>query len=54
MPSRIKKMLSFIWKKMASSLVVAAGDGFFGEIQFMIAAFFSFFVVLWLLIAWIF
>ena len=33
---------------------VAAGDGFIGEIQFMIAAFFSFFVVLWLLIAWIF
>ena len=32
----------------------AAGDGLIGEIQFMIAGFFSFFVVLWLLIAWIF
>lgn len=32
----------------------AAGDGFIGEIQFMLGGFFSFFVVLWLLIAWIF
>lgn len=32
----------------------AAGDGFIGEIQFMLAGFFSFFVVLWLMIAWIF
>ncbi len=33
---------------------IAAGDGFIGEIQFMLGGFFSFFVVLWLLIAWIF
>jgi len=32
----------------------AAGDGLIGEIQFMIAGFFSFFIVLWLMIAWIF
>lgn len=32
---------------------VAAGDGLLGEIQFMIGGFFSFFIVLWLLIAWI-
>ena len=32
----------------------AAGDGLIGEIQFMLAGFFSFFVVLWLMIAWIF
>lgn len=32
----------------------AAGDGFIGEIQFMLGGFFSFFVVLWLMIAWIF
>ena len=32
----------------------AAGDGLLGELQFMLAGFFSFFVVLWLLIAWIF
>jgi hypothetical protein len=33
---------------------VAAGDGFLGEIQFMLAAFFLFFLLLWLLTAWIF
>jgi len=33
---------------------VAAGDGLLGEIQFMLAAFFLFFVILWLLLAWVF
>lgn len=33
---------------------IAAGDGFLGEIQFMIAGFAGFFVVLWLLLAWVF
>lgn len=33
---------------------VAAGDGLLGELQFMLAGFFSFFLVLWLLLAWIF
>lgn len=33
---------------------VAAGDGFLGEIQFMLGAFFLFFLVAWLMIAWIF
>jgi len=33
---------------------VAAGDGLLGELQFMLSGFFSFFLVLWLLIAWIF
>lgn len=33
---------------------LAAGDGLLGEIQFMLGAFFSFFVIIWLLIAWIF
>lgn len=32
----------------------AAGDGLLGEIQYMLAGFFSFFAVMWLLIAWIF
>ncbi|WP_372778233.1 hypothetical protein [Litorivivens sp.] len=32
----------------------AAGDGLLGELQFMLAGFFSFFIVMWLLIAWIF
>ena len=33
---------------------VASGDGFIGEIQFILAAFFSFFMIIWLLVAWIF
>lgn len=33
---------------------VAAGDGLLGEIQFMLLGFFAFFLVLWLLIAWVF
>jgi len=33
---------------------VAAGEGLLGEIQFMIAGFFLFFVFFWLLIAWVF
>lgn len=33
---------------------IAAGDGLLGELQFMLVGFFVFFVVLWLLIAWIF
>lgn len=31
-----------------------SGDGLIGELQFMLAGFFSFFVILTLLIAWIF
>jgi hypothetical protein len=33
---------------------IAAGDGLIGEIQFMLVGFFVFFLVLWLLIAWVF
>ena len=33
---------------------IFAGDGIIGEIQFMIAGFFTFFVIFWFLIAWIF
>lgn len=33
---------------------IAAGDGLLGEIQFMLLGFFAFFLVLWLLIAWVF
>lgn len=35
-------------------MAIAAGEGLFGEIQFMLAGFAAFFVVLWFLIAWIF
>lgn len=33
---------------------VASGDGLLGEIQFVIPGFLVFFVILWLMIAWIF
>ena len=33
---------------------IAAGDGLLGEIQYMLLAFFAFFVIITLLIAWIF
>lgn len=33
---------------------IAAGDSLIGELQFMLAAFFLFFVIITLLIAWIF
>lgn len=35
-------------------MAIAAGDGLLGEIQFMLAAFGGFFVISWLMIAWIF
>lgn len=35
-------------------MAVVAGEGLVGEIQFMIPGFAAFFVVFWLLIAWIF
>lgn len=33
---------------------VVAGDGLLGELQFMLAGFFLFFAIFWLLIAWVF
>ncbi|NEX21578.1 hypothetical protein G3480_14875 [Thiorhodococcus mannitoliphagus] len=33
---------------------VVAGDGLIGELQFMLGSFFSFFLILTLLIAWVF
>ncbi|MCG8072777.1 MAG: hypothetical protein N0C86_12440 [Candidatus Thiodiazotropha taylori] len=35
-------------------LALFSGDGLIGEIQFMIPGFFLFFVLNWLLIAWVF
>mgnify|MGYP001826595721 FL=1 len=35
-------------------LAIVAGDGLIGELQFMLGAFFSFFAILALLIAWVF
>ena len=33
---------------------IAAGDGLIGELQFLLGGFFTFFLVLWFLIAWVF
>lgn len=33
---------------------VVAGDGLFGELQFMLGGFFAFFLIISLLIAWVF
>lgn len=35
-------------------MAIAAGDGLLGELQFMLLGFAGFFVVCWLMIAWIF
>lgn len=35
-------------------LALVAGDGLIGEIQFLIGAFFGFFLILTVLIAWVF
>lgn len=35
-------------------MALAAGEGLVGEIQFMLAAFGGFFLISWLMIAWIF
>lgn len=32
---------------------IFAGDGLIGEIQFMIGGFFGFFLILWLMLAWV-
>ncbi|MFT5660170.1 MAG: hypothetical protein ACI9TV_000810 [Sulfurimonas sp.] len=33
---------------------VVGGDGLIGEVQYMFAAFFTYFFIIWLLVAWIF
>ena len=33
---------------------IASGDGLIGELQFILGSFFLFFVIIWLLLAWIF
>jgi hypothetical protein len=35
-------------------LAIAAGDGLIGEVQYMIGGFFTFFIFIWLMLAWIF
>lgn len=35
-------------------MALAAGDGLIGELQFMLLAFAGFFIVCWVMVAWIF
>lgn len=35
-------------------LAVVSGDGLLGELQFILGGFFLFFVIFWLMIAWVF
>jgi hypothetical protein len=44
----------FVTLGVLAVMAIVAGEGLIGEIQFMIIGFAGFFLVLWLLIAWIF
>lgn len=44
----------FITVVLMVILAFASGDGLLGELQFVLAGFFLFFVIIWLLIAWAF
>lgn len=44
----------FITVAIMVVFAIASGDGLLGEIQFLLVAFFLFFIILWLLTAWIF
>jgi len=44
----------FVTTVLMIVLAIAAGDGLLGELQFMVGGFLTFFVVIWLMVAWIF
>ena len=44
----------FVTVALLIVFAIASGDGLLGELQFMLAGFFAFFVIIWLLLAWIF
>ena len=44
----------FVTLVLVTILTLVSGDGLLGEVQFVLAAFFLFFIVFWLMIAWIF
>ncbi len=44
----------FVTAALMVVFAIAAGDGLLGELQFMLGGFMGFFLVLWLMIAWIF
>ena len=44
----------FLTLVLVTILAIVSGDGLLGEVQFVVAAFFLFFIVFWFMIAWIF
>ena len=44
----------FVSLVLVTILAIVSGDGLLGEVQFVVAAFFLFFIVFWFMIAWIF
>ena len=44
----------FVSLVLVTVLAIVSGDGLLGEVQFVVVAFFLFFIVFWLMIAWIF
>lgn len=44
----------FVTTALLIVFAISAGDGLLGELQFVLGSFFTFFVIIWLMIAWIF
>lgn len=44
----------FVTMALLVVFAISSGDGLIGELQFVLGGFFSFFIVIWLMIAWIF
>jgi len=44
----------FITTILMIVLTLVAGDGLIGELQFILGGFFMFFIIIWLMFAWIF
>jgi len=44
----------FVTLILLTILTVVSGDGLLGEVQFVLIAFFVFFIIIWLMTAWIF
>ncbi|WP_049722777.1 hypothetical protein [Gilvimarinus polysaccharolyticus] len=44
----------FVTTALLVVLAITSGDGLIGEIQFVLGGFFTFFIIIWLMIAWVF
>ncbi|BFM19294.1 hypothetical protein [Gilvimarinus japonicus] len=44
----------FVTTALLVVFAITSGDGLIGEIQFVLGGFFTFFIIIWLMIAWIF